>query len=283
MDFPNAWRWSSPKVPAPYVSTIPESVLEELVSLATRLSAFSDKGEKAGLETFKARVCSALGRAYSESSSGSWTHTDLVALSNELSLNPPLLIEAYVTAAKLLTDGKGQPVLVDPAPINVILERGSVGFVVRGDSIVLRGGVEPDISPAPTLIEQSNQELAAAWTRAEELLGEGQNREAVTAIWWVVESVLTVFKGRKVGSSVVEGAYFNEILKSLKKAAPNTFIRLSLSLSAQLQELLSDPKKAAVRHGGTFDMARMSPREARLLIDLAKAFARFFCAEYEAL
>lgn len=283
MDFPNAWRWSSPKISAPYASTIPEAAQEELVTLATRLSVFSGQGEKAGLETFKARVCGALGRSYSESSNLSWTHTDLVAVTRELSVNPPLLIEAYVTAARSLTDAKGQPVLVDPTPINAILERGNVGFLVRGDSIVLRGGVEPDISPAPTLIEQSNQELATAWSRAEELLGQGQSREAVAAIWWVVESVLTVFEGRKVGSSVVEGTYFNEVLKSLKRAAPDTFIRLSLSLTAQLQEFLSDPRKAAIRHGGTFDMARMTPREARLLIDLAKAFARFFCAECEAL
>jgi hypothetical protein len=283
MDFPTAWRWSAPRVAEPYVSTIPDSVLDELIVLVTRLSSFSGQGEQAALETFKAQVCGALGRDYSTSSSKSWARSDLQTLSKELSRNPPLLIEAYFTAARSLKDGKGQPLFADPSPINEILEKGTVGFAIRGDSIVLRGGVEPDTSPVPTLIEQSNEELATAWREAEELLQQGKSRQAVAAIWWVVESILTVFEGRSIAGSPVKGTYFNEILKSLRRASPNTFFRLSLSLSAQLQDFLSDPKKAAVRHGGTFDMARLSPTEARLLIDFAKAFARFLCAEYESL
>ncbi len=83
--------------------------------------------------------------------------------------------------------------------------------------------------------------IGESGARSDQLLLEGQNREAVDRIWWVVEFVLLVFRGKKVGETTIDGTYLNRVAKSLKRASPtepdlSPLFKLVLSIAAQLQE-----------------------------------------------
>lgn len=286
LSFLIAWRFSPPNHPSLISTTVPQEALDDLKELAQKLSGFSSGGMWDGVETFKKNLYHAAGIPYSgRSSSEGWAVTDLgIALSN-LQSKPPLLIEAFVDAGRALQDSTGRPLLSDPTPLNEVLSSHRLAYTVQGDELLLTGGVTPSHTPAPTLLENTHNELWQRWSRADQLLSENRPREAVDSIWYVVESVLLVYRGTKVGDAVVEGTYFNEIAKSLRKASGaetglSLIFPIVLKIAEQLQSFLSAPNQGGVRHGIAAGTAPIDPAAAKLLISFCKALSTFLCEQY---
>jgi len=284
MKYPPAWRFAPPKDTDRVNSTVPEEALEELLRLASRAAGLHPRGREAGLEHMKHSISATSGRGYSPSSSESWAETDLRRLLEGLKDEPPVLIEGIVTGCRSITDSEGRSILDDPTPINRIMEKFGMGYRISGDEILLGESIPPPtVEPVPSLIEQTAAELGKAWKRADQLLDEGHPDEAVAKIWFVLESILTVFRGLKVGDQTVEGAYFNKVVHSLKGTEIDPTFKMVLDLASRVHGQLSDPSTGRLRHGSELGIPPISPQEGRFLVGFAKSLGYYICSEYQRL
>jgi hypothetical protein len=92
--------------------------------------------------------------------------------------------------------------------------------------------------------------------------------------------VSTGFQGLESGTGTIEGKYFNEIVKDLRRRNPGTMMYQVLSWITTLHGFLSSPTGGGVRHG-TQMSAEVAPTlaQAQLYCNLTKSYINYLLAE----
>jgi hypothetical protein len=264
------------------VEEVSYALISDFDALIGRVAA---QGHRQGiLEHFKGYFCAVVGAAHTRSSNESWAYTDLQTYMSEAAKFPPLFVEAFYDACEWLADREGYEV-PDVENINAVLRRHEVGLEIRPPDLIrvgkgsTRAVAQP--APPPSLADQAGRVIQESLQRAEDLLTQGRPREAVQEMLWILESLVTAFRGAALPSGTVEGRYFNEIAKELREGARGTSLDRVVAWCVQLHGYLSSPTGGGVRHG--MDLAVASPmtqEEGRLYVNLILSYVTFLMSEH---
>jgi hypothetical protein len=264
--FSGAWRFHPPPNGTFINSAIPTEVTNEFSVLIGRTATQGDR--QAVLEHFKGYFCTAVGTTHVWSSNAGWAETDLSNYMYDAANNAPLFIEAMVDACRTVQTLGDHFYAPDDAMLNQILANHRVGYEIRGDELVMRetaGTVVIVPDPPPTMAENAAGILRQSLGRADQLLAEGRDREAVQEILWLLETVSTAFRGIDTTTGTVEGNYFNRIVRDLRRLNRGTTLDRILSWIENLHGFLSSPTGGGVRHGVDLNEGvALSRHEARL-------------------
>jgi hypothetical protein len=271
------WLFAPPQ----NMQAIPIEAINEFWELVLKVGSQSDSWKN--LELFKREFASVLGRVSFSSTNELWAVTDLREVMKETAGNPPLFVQALHSGFEYSNRKLGL-VVPDDGLINDILFRYNIPLRIEGGALKLTKETGPAVSvppPPPTLSEAAAAILHDSIRRSEHLLNEGRGREAVQELLWVLESLMTGFKGSTFNGEKVNGKYFNMIVCELKGVTGNTTLKRALEWCNQLHGFLSSPTGGKVRHGLDIkNMSTLPPEEARLFCNLIKSYVAFFQDEY---
>lgn len=263
LQFDGSWRFSPPPDGRYHNSTIPQAALGEFGRLIDRVATQGNRWDI--LEHFKRAFSRAAGQAYVRSSSESWAETDMGSAMSQAAENAPMFLEAFFDACETLL-GRG---LFAPTAqmINEVCGQHDIGYAIDPPRLLLREGRVAPVPTPPriaTLAEQANELLQRSLSRSEELLNQGHPREAVQESLWVLETVTTAFRGVDFSGDSVEGRYFNQIVRELRRLARGTTLDRVAEWSDAVHGYLSSPTGGGVRHGldlkyGSSDWSQRSP------------------------
>jgi hypothetical protein len=258
---------------------LPREAVIEFETLVGKVAAQGNRW--AILEHFK-RYFAAL--AAVRSSFQSWAESDLNNLIWHAADNAPLFIEAFYEGCEAL---RGDDfTLPEVGRINRILADHQAGFEIRLPAIVAVGNHKP--VPVPeryqSLDEQAQDLVQQSFRDSERLLSEGHPRQAVQEILWLMESVLTAFKGFSAGETTIEAKYFNKIAIELRTKMKGQTIEQVLTWLTTLHGYLSSPTGGGVRHGVDLKSGiTINADEGRLYCNLIRSYVTFLMAEHERL
>lgn len=261
---------------------LPLAFVSDIDLMIGRIAAQGDR--QSVLEHFKGYFCDVIGAAHSRSSSESWAYTDLQTYMYEAAKSPALFIEAFYDACESLATRKGYEV-PDIERVNALLRRNAVGMEVRPPHLIRLGttgttAVAPP-NPSSTFAEEAAEIVRRSMQRAEQLLAESHPREAVQEMLWILESVATTFRGATLPTGTVEGRYFNEIARELRKGGRGTSLERVVNWCVQLHGYLSSPTGGGVRHGLDLQAGTpMSQEDGRLYCNLILSYVTFLMAEH---
>lgn len=275
MKMEGAWRFDSP-------GALPRQAVIEFDTLVGKVAAQGNRW--AILEHFKRYFAGACGSTANRSSSESWAESDLNNLIWQAADNAPLFIEAFYEGCEALLDDDFT--LPEVSRINRILADHQAGFEIRLPAIVAVGIHKP--IPVPeryqSLDEQAQDLVQQSFRGSERLLSEGHPRQAVQEILWLMESVLTAFKGLSAGETTIEAKYFNKIAIELRTKMKGQTIEQVLTWLTTLHGYLSSPTGGGVRHGVDLKSGiTINADEGRLYCNLIRSYVTFLMAEHERL
>jgi hypothetical protein len=283
LKFKGDWRFTPPADGRYRNEQMPSGAVEACLDLIMKVATQGKRQE--ALEHFKGYFCEASGATHVWSSSVSWSETDLRYYAEQAAANAPLFIEAFYDACQTFAGDDPDLYAPDAAKTNALLAKYDVGYEIRPPRLVLRETEAPLVSVAerpPTLAEQAVEVFQTSLRRSETLLAEGRGREAVQESLWLLESVATAFQDVKTASGTVEGKYFNQIVKDLRKRSPGTTLDCVLEWLTALHGYLSSPTGGGVRHG--LDLRKgvsIGDNEARLYCNLVRSYLSFLLSEHE--
>ena len=283
LKFKGEWRFTPPPDGKFRNQRMPGGAVEACIDLIMKVATQGKRQE--ALEHFKGYFCEASGATHVWSSSVSWSETDLRTYAEQAAQNAPLFIEAFYDACQAFAGDDPDLYAPDAAKINALLVEHDVGYEIRPPRLVLREKEAPLVSvaePPSTLAEQAVEVFQASLRRSEALLAEGQGREAVQESLWLLESVATAFRGLETSSGTVEGKYFNQIVKDLRRLSPGTTLDRVLDWLTALHGYLSSPTGGGVRHG--LDLRKgvsIGDNEARLFCNLVRSYLSFLLSEHD--
>lgn len=281
LQFDGSWRFSPPPDGRYHNTAIPQTALGEFSRLIDRVTTQGNRWDI--LEHFKRAFSRAAGQAYMQSSSESWAETDMGYAMSQAAENAPMFLEAFFDACEVLL-GRG---LFAPNAqmINEVCEQHDIGYVIDPPRLLLREGRVAPVPTPPriaTLAEQANELLQRSLNRSEELLNQGHPREAVQESLWVLETVTTAFRGVEFRGDTVEGRYFNQIVRELRRLAQGTTLDRVAEWSDAVHGYLSSPTGGGVRHGLDLNEGvQIGPNEGRLFCNLIRSFIGYLLAEHE--
>lgn len=129
---------------------------------------------------------------------------------------------------------------------------------------------------ARTLIEQALQ-------ASERALAEGNGRQAVQEVLWLLETISTAFRSPDVFDGTIQGRYFNKIFGELRLRGRGHQEQI-LQWMMTLHGYLSSPTGGGVRHGVDLkEGLALGIDEARLYCNLIRSNLTFLMAEHERL
>ncbi|ANL39262.1 hypothetical protein [Rhizobium phaseoli] len=275
MKMEGGWRFDSP-------GAMPREAVIEFDTLIGKVAAQGNRW--AIFEHFKRYFAGACGSTANRSSAESWAESDLNNLLWQASDNAPLFIEAFYDGCEAL---RGDDfTLPEIGRINRILAEHQAGFEIRLPAIVAVGVHEPIQVPEryQSLDEQAQELVQQSLRDSERLLSEGHPRQAVQEILWLMESVLTAFKGLSAGKTTIEAKYFNKIALELRAKMKGQTIEQVLTWLTTLHGYLSSPTGGGVRHGVDLKSGiTIDPDEGRLYCNLIRSYVTFLMAEHERL
>ncbi len=274
MKLQGPWRFDSP-------GAMPPEAVREFDVLVGKVAAQGNRW--AILEHFKRYFAGAAGATASRSSSESWAESDLDRLMSQAAENAPLFIEAFYDGCEAL-NGETDITVPDAGRINRILSEHSVGYEIRPPALVAVGLHQPIPVPAryQSLDEQAQEIVQQSLQQSEKLLAEGHPRQAVQEILWLMESVVTAFKGLGTGEDTIEAKYFNKIVGELRNKRKGQTIEQVLAWLTTLHGYLSSPTGGGVRHGVDLKSGiTIDADEGRLYCNLIRSYVTFLMAEHE--
>jgi len=283
LQFDGSWRFSPPPDGRYHNASIPPTGVGEFSLLIDRVATQGERWDV--LEHFKRAFSRSAGRTYVQSSSESWAETDLSSAMSMAAENAPMFLEAFSDACETIRErGMFAP---DARMINEVCERHDIGYAIDSRRLVLRER-QTALIAAParvsTLAERANELLEQSLNRSEELLGQGRPREAVQESLWLLETVTTAFRGVDFGGDAVEGRYFNQIVRELRRLAPGTALDRVAEWSSEVHGYLSSPTGGGVRHGlDLSEGVQIGPNEGRVFCNLIRSYIGYLLAEHERL
>lgn len=270
LTMPTAWRYGS-------TAPMPVAAVNAFNSLVHSIASQSEASWSI-FELFKAKFSG----GYSSSSSESWAISDLHSAMMAASDNAPVFISAFWDGCAQVQTKHPEVGLPDADVINQILYEHEVPFEVRPPALVSRHPQMPIVvqTPQKTLSERAHELIHASLDQADRLLLEQRPRQAVQEILWLLETVSTAFQGQESGSGTVEGKYFNEIIRAMRKNNGGSALAEALGWMTKMHGFLSSPRGGGVRHG-TQLAADVSPtlREAHLYCNLTRSYINYLLAE----
>jgi len=234
------------------------------------------------LEHFKGYFCAVVGEPHVWSSSESWADTDLSTYMSAAAKNAPLFLEAFHDACESLRkhDDLFAP---DAGMINETCDQNSIGYIIQPPKLVPRSSATlVEVPKEPPSLEESAVEIyQQSLKRSEELLRDGHGREAVQEMLWLLESVVNGFKGIEAGKDTIQGKYFNQIVKDLRRLRPGTGLDRVLDWITALHGYLSSPTGGGIRHGIDLKAGiALEVEEARLFCNLIRSYLAFLLAKH---
>lgn len=272
--FNNTWRFESP-------GEIPRQVSSEFFEIISKIA----RGEQRIIEHFKSHFAPAAGMTSAWSTSASWASSDLSSYMDYAATNAPLFIEAFYDACESLRVDENMPA-PDVTFINKILAKHDAKYQINPPNLDALGSMH--ISPAPeipqSLDQQAQKLIHDSIANGQRLMAEGQHRQAIQEVLWLLETVSTVFQGLAVGEASVEGKYFNKIVKDLQQNSRGTALAQIINWITALHGYLSAPSGGGIRHGMNLkDGVATTPGEARLYFNLIISYVSFLLSEHERL
>lgn len=268
MQMEPSWRFDSPGPLPPEAVRAFDTLIDKVVAQGNRWRM---------LEHFKGYFGGSGG-----SSSESWAESDLSRLVGQAAENAPLFIEAFYEACEALR-GDASIAVPDVGRMNRILREHEVGYEIQPPALVAVGLHQPIAVPEryQSLDEQAQEIVQNSLLQSEKLLAEGNPRQAVQEILWLMESVVTAFKGLSTGESTIAEKYFNKIAKELQAKKKGQTIEQVLAWLTTLHGYLSSPTGGGVRHGVDLKSGiTIDADEGRLYCNLIRSYVTFLMAEH---
>ncbi|KAB2737439.1 hypothetical protein [Brucella anthropi] len=270
LTMPTAWRYGSP-------GAMPPAAVNAFNSLVHSIASQSESSWSI-FEMFKAKF----NGGQSWSSSESWAISDLHSAMTSAGNNAPVFISAFWDGCAQIQSAHPEIGLPDEDIVNQILYEHEVPFEVRPPALLARHPQTPIVVQAPqkSLGQRAHELIHTSLDQADRLLLEQRPRQAVQEILWLLETVSTAFQGHESGSGTVEGKYFNEIIRALRKNNGGSALAEALGWMTKMHGFLSSPGGGGVRHG-TQLAADVSPslREAHLYCNLTRSYISYLLAE----
>lgn len=273
MNLESSWRFDSP-------GPLPLEAVRDFDSLIGKIAAQGNRW--AILEHFKRYFAGASGGTASRSSNESWAELDLREMMEQAAENAPLFIESFYEGCEALRTQGGLAV-PDPARVNRILKEHGIAYEIRPPALVAVGFHQPIAMPEryQSLDEQAQDIVQQSLQQSERLLAEGHPRQAVQEILWLMELVVTAFKGLSTGNSTIAEKYFNKIAKELQAKKKGQTIEQVLAWLTTLHGFLSSPTGGGVRHGVDLKSGiTIDADEGRLYCNLIRSYVTFLMAEH---
>ena len=238
------------------------------------------------LECFKRHFAGAAGVPHYVSSSASWAASDLDRVMSEAAVNAPLFINAFCAACKSLEQQNPQLAVPDISRINRVLTENDTGYEIRGGELVAtRTPQAVAVPPRPPSLDQQAQEtVESALAGADKALTEGNGRQAVQELLWLLETIATAFRGTPTADGSVHGRYFNKIIGALRADRRGSQQDQIFGWMMTLHGFLSSPTGGGIRHG--IDLTDGDPvqiNEARLYCNLIRSYITYLITEHERL
>ncbi len=276
LEFEGQWRFESP-------GPVGADVVREFDILIERICGQGDR--KIFFEHFKFHFAPAAGIQYNPSSNESWAATDLAMVMGEASENAPLFIEAFYNACYELKKDHPEIEMPDVALINQILSNAGTGFQIDPPRLIAtRTHVSIAVpGEAPSLDAQAKETITRALDASEQALNEGNGRQAVQEVLWLLETLSTAFRNEKILEGSIHGRYFNKIVEELRDRGEGHQKHIFRWMMA-LHGFLSSPTGGGVRHGIDLNEGQeFGITEARLYCNLIRSYLTFLIAEHERL
>jgi hypothetical protein len=273
LKFQRAWRFASP-------GPAPKKLNRKFFDLIMAMAVQGDKQDV--LEHFKSNFAVAAGRTVGRSSNAGWAGVDLQAeMDSAQEANAALFIEAFYVACEQL---KNEIEVPDVNLINDVIARSGARFKIEGDMLVARGDSSPVAvaSKSPSLEKEARDIIESSLDQSSKWLSEGEYRSAVSEIFWLLESVSTLFEGQTIGSDKVTGKYFNVIADELRNIGKGKVMDLALQSAKTFHGYLSAPAGGGVRHGADLKKnIKVTKSEALLFCNLARSFIQYLLDEHD--
>lgn len=268
MQMEPSWRFESPGPLPPEAVRAFDALIDKVVAQGNRWRM---------LEHFKGHFGGSGG-----SSSESWAESDLNRFVGQAAENAPLFIEAFYEACEALR-GDASIAVPDVGRMNRILREHGVGYEIQPPALIAVGLHQPIAVPEryQSLDEQAQDTVQQSLLQSEKLLAEGHPRQAAQEILWLMESVVTAFKGLSTGDATIEGKYFNKIVQELRTQKKGQTIEQVLGWLTALHGYLSSPTGGGVRHGVDLKSGiTIDADEGRLYCNLIRSYVTFLMAEH---
>ena len=136
---------------------------------------------------------------------------------------------------------------------------------------------------APSLDDLAEALIQDALTASERALSEGDGRQAVHKLLWLLETIATGFRSNEILGGSIKGRYFNKISRELRQHESG-HLRHILRWLETLHGYLSDTTGGGVRHGMDLrEGLELDINEARLFCDLIRSYLKYLISEHERL
>jgi len=274
LQFDNRWRFDSP-------GPIEIEVSRRLRELIDRICGQGPR--KWILEHFKSHFAAAAGVPHYPSSDEGWASSDLDRMMGGAAENAPLFIEAFYNACEELRSQRSDIALPDTGRINRILTEGGAGFQIDPPNLIAtRNHIPINVPEAPPSLDAQAQALIGqALEASERALVDGNGRQAVQEVLWLLETIATAFRGLDVSDVSIQGRYFNKIIGELRQRGRGHQEQI-LQWMMTLHGYLSSPTGGGVRHGVDLkEGLALGIDEARLYCNLIRSYLTFLIAEHE--
>jgi hypothetical protein len=285
LEFSASWRFAPPADGLFRNVAIPPGAISDFFALIGKVATQGNRHEI--LEHFKGQFCRVAGVTHVWSSNASWAETDLDHHMQLAAENAPLFIEGFWDACRTLADVNPNYSAPNEAVINEVLLRHKVGYAISPPNLLLReneAAVIPVPELPPTFAEKARELLGDSLARSDQLLATGRGREGVQEVLWLLETVATAFRKIDSGALRIEGKYFNQIVRELRRVRGGTALDQILSWMTTLHGYLSSPTGGGVRHGLDINEGvSISQNEAKLYCNLVRSYLVFLLDEYERL
>jgi hypothetical protein len=276
LQFDGNWRFDSPGPIEPATEAAFLDLINRISGQAPRQSV---------LERFKKRFSAAASTQYWPSTNERFAAEDLARAMSEAAANAPLFIEAFWLGCEELRVRHPAMVLPDPGRINRILADTNAGYQLDLPTLVATR-VHVPISvptPPPSLDAQARSLIENALQASERALAEGNGRQAVQEVLWLLETISTAFRSTDVFDGTIQGRYFNKIIGELRLRGRGHQEQI-LQWMMTLHGYLSSPTGGGVRHGVDLkEGLALGIEEARLYCNLIRSYLTFLMAEHERL
>ncbi|MGB7406202.1 MAG: hypothetical protein WA906_10975 [Pacificimonas sp.] len=276
LQFDSRWRFDSP-------CRIEPGVDAAFLDLINRICGQSSR--KALLEHFKSHFAAAAGVPHHASSDSSWATTDLERVMGEAGANAPLFIDAFYGACEQLRLNYPEMALPDIGRLNRILTDAGAGFQIDPPNLVATRSHIPIAVPdqPPSLDAQAQGLIDQALQASEKALSEGNGRQAVQEVLWLLETISTGFRSPDILDGSIQGRYFNKIIHELRLRGRGHQEQI-LGWMMTLHGYLSSPTGGGVRHGVDLrDGLALEINKARLYCNLIRSYITFLIAEHDRL
>lgn len=274
LQFDGRWRFDTP-------GPIEPAAQDGFRELINRICGQGNR--KAILEHFKARFAAAASVEYWSSTNERFASEDLDRDMARAAENAPVFIEAFWDACEELRARNPSMVVPDAARINRVLADANAGYQLDPPMLVAtRVHIPINVPEAPPSLDAQAQFLInQALEASERALSEGNGRQAVQEVLWLLETISTAFRSPNILDGSIQGRYFNKIIGELRQRGRGHQEQI-LQWMMTLHGYLSSPTGGGVRHGVDLkEGLALGIDEARLYCNLIRSYLTFLIAEHE--